>query len=104
MKKYLKAFKNIGLIFFILINIKTYSQITTDNIKYWYYRNRLKYFVVRGDGYGESQIICVRNKIWTENNKNTFLKAETLSSGIYLYALILPAGKALARNKIVVIK
>jgi len=43
-----------------------FSQIQTDMIKYWYYRNRLQYFVVPGDKIGESQIVCVRNSLTTD--------------------------------------
>jgi len=39
-----------------------------DLMKYWYYRNRLQYFVVPGYNIGESQIVCVRNMInFTDN-------------------------------------
>ncbi len=59
---------------FVILIIGVYNsfgQISTDMIKYWYYRNRLNnYFVVPGDKYGESQIICVRNVIRSDNDLN----------------------------------
>jgi len=46
-------------------------------MKYWYYRNRLQYFVIPGQEIGESQIVCVRNRIDVEelNNPNDPEKA-----------------------------
>lgn len=51
------------LLFIVIVsNIQvTLSQTCTDMMKYWYYRNRLKYFVVPGNKVGESQIVCTRN-------------------------------------------
>ena len=55
---------------FLLIcyTYSSFSQIQTDMMKYWYYRNRLQYFVVPGLKQGESQIICIRNKILADND------------------------------------
>ena len=55
--------KILFLIVFCINTQITFSQISTDLMKYWFYRNRLKYFVVPGSKIGESQIVCVRNKI-----------------------------------------
>ena len=68
------------LIFSILfLQENCLSQISTDLVKYWYYRNRLNnYFVVPGEKHGESQIVCVRNRIynWPEtSNPNDTAKA-----------------------------
>jgi len=56
-----------SLLFILLIgiaSIQCLSQTTANMIKYWHYRDRLKkYFVVPGEKHGESQIICVRNRI-----------------------------------------
>ncbi len=69
MKKIQKQYKKIFLvILFICFSTLSFSQIQADMMKYWYYRERLKYFVVSGDKQGESQIICVRNKINAEND------------------------------------
>lgn len=58
MKKNYKT-KYIFLVLIFFTNtILSFSQISTDMMKYWYYRNRLKYFVVPGDKIGESQIVC----------------------------------------------
>lgn len=64
MKKYkIYETKLILLAIMLLVYIlPTFSQTCTDMMKYWYYRNRLKYFVVPGEKIGESQIICTRNK------------------------------------------
>jgi hypothetical protein len=56
--------KQILLALLLFVNIiPSFSQSCTDMMKYWYYRNRLKYFVVPGEKIGESQIICTRNKL-----------------------------------------
>ncbi|GAB4278079.1 MAG: hypothetical protein Kow0068_01550 [Marinilabiliales bacterium] len=45
------------------MSLNTYGQNDYMNLeKYWYYRNRLKYFVQIGDNQGESCIACIRNK------------------------------------------
>ena len=66
-------FKLFLIVLIIIINtLYVYSQSPTSNLmKYWYYRNRLKYFVVPGLRIGESQIICVRNLIWDDPYGNT---------------------------------
>ncbi len=53
----------IFLILFVIFSLNIYSQlnVTDDLLKYWYYRNRLQYFVVPGDKQGESEIIGIRN-------------------------------------------
>ena len=70
--------KQIFLSLLLLVNtIPSFSQVSTDLMKYWYYRNRLKYFVVPGDKIGESQIVCTRNKIYnwpSSDNPNDSLK------------------------------
>lgn len=68
MKSIIKLF-----LFFLITNCSylSYSQISQDMIKYWYYRNRLNnFFVVPGEKHGESQVKCVRNKIWADNENN----------------------------------
>ena len=52
----------------ILYGQNANSQISADLMKYWYYRKRLEYFVVPGYKWGESQIICVRNRILSDND------------------------------------
>jgi len=37
------------------------TQEEKNMVKYWYYRNRLQYFMVEGSGVGESQVAGVRN-------------------------------------------
>jgi len=54
--------KFIFLILFAGININVFAQINNAMLKYWYYRDRLKYFVVPGTKQGESEIIGIRNR------------------------------------------
>ncbi|HNW99612.1 MAG TPA: hypothetical protein PKK00_14495 [Bacteroidales bacterium] len=66
-----KIFKQIVILLITFsYNSISYSQVSIDMMKYWYYRNRLKYFVVPGEKWGESQIICVRNLIDAPNDPN----------------------------------
>ena len=59
-----KVFIKILLLIVFLSNIQlTFSQVSADLMKYWYYRNRLKYFVVNGNKVGEGQIVCIRNRM-----------------------------------------
>ncbi len=55
--------KIIIFILFAGINISVFAQ--TDYykamLKYWYYRDRLKYFVVPGYKQGESEVLSIRN-------------------------------------------
>ena len=54
------------LIYFVLMIacINAFPQNDNDNmLKYWYYRNRLKYFVIPGTKQGESEIISQRNAL-----------------------------------------
>lgn len=62
---------------------QSYGQITTDLIKYWYYRDRLKYFVVPGEKYGESQIICIRNLINASNDPNNEINPKQWTNADY---------------------
>lgn len=67
--------KSAFLLSFLMLNaIIGFPQISTNMVKYWYYRNRLNnYFVVSGENHGESQIICIRNLIpweWSGGNEN----------------------------------
>ena len=72
MKKYIKTLI-IAIVAFVFLN-QVNAQISTDMIKYWYYRNRLSnYFVVPGDQQGESQIICVRNTIYAGNDADDLI-------------------------------
>ncbi len=52
----------LGIVLFSNIQL-SFSQSSTDFMKYWYYRNRLKYFVINGNKQGEGQIACIRNRI-----------------------------------------
>ena len=67
MKKQIHRLIIILFIFLYVIG-NCYSQVSTDLMKYWYYRDRLKYFVVPGNKIGESQIICTRNHINASND------------------------------------
>ena len=50
------------LIFILGIPLFVSAQTPVQNLmKYWYYRNRLQYFVVAGDNPGESQVAVIRN-------------------------------------------
>ena len=54
----------IFLILFVNVNINTFAQNGSENmLKYWHYRNRLKYFVIPGNKQGESEIIGIRNRM-----------------------------------------
>ena len=66
--KYNKKYNLLLTMLIIMINtFGIYAQTPSANmIKYWYYRDRLQYFVVQGLNIGESQIACVRNKILYE--------------------------------------
>jgi len=51
---------------FLIISVNIYSFIFAQNdvdnmLKYWNYRNRLKYFVIPGTRQGESEILAIRN-------------------------------------------
>jgi hypothetical protein len=49
--------------FLLIFQNNLFSQDTRANLlKYWYYRDRLKYFVVPGPNQGESEIVCGRNR------------------------------------------
>jgi len=65
---------NVKIIMLLVILAAPYlanAQSETQNlIKYWYYRNRLQYFVVPGDGPGESNVAGIRN-LWICNNPNS---------------------------------
>jgi hypothetical protein len=82
MKKSTKKIKKVYLIFLLVVcPIIVFSQIHTDMVKYWYYRNRLNnYFVVPGEKQGESQIICVRNRLEASNDHNPSFPLENFQS------------------------
>jgi len=77
-----------------------YSQ-TQDNLhKYWYYRDRLKYFVIPGPKIGESSIITDRNKLSeVEDFRNIDFGQHSVYTGYYLgvlateYALLMINGR-----------
>jgi len=48
--------------------------------KYWYYRDRLKYFIVPGENEGKSQMADIRNISWPSKISwyNTVLKSNKL--------------------------
>jgi hypothetical protein len=57
---------------------------TTNLAKYWFYRNRLDYFVVPGEKLGEGQIACTRNKLFEENSdKNLDYGQHGIYTGFY---------------------
>ena len=50
------------IILFVSVYINIFAQDPVNNmIKYWNYRNRLKYFVIPGTKRGESEVIAQRN-------------------------------------------
>ncbi len=55
----------ISLLFFLLVFIsEIHSQNDSLNmVKYWNYRKRLEYFVMPGQKQGESEIVCIRNRM-----------------------------------------
>ena len=70
MKNLKKSQLSIILIFIqICFCFSSYSQISSDMMKYWFYRNRMNnYFVIPGEKQGESQIIAIRNIIDASND------------------------------------
>jgi len=61
------------LLFIIIILLSFNGQAQSNSInlmKYWYYRDRLKYFVVPGSGPGESQVAVTRNFTLDNIRKN----------------------------------
>ena len=49
---------------FLLFHLSSFSQNESDNLKkYWFYRDRLKYFVIQGLNQGESCVSAVRNLV-----------------------------------------
>ncbi len=91
MKKITRHYKKIILVFLFITNtFLSFSQISTDLIKYWFYRNRLKYFVIPGEKIGESQIVCVRNKIQDQpinDKKNVDYGQHGTYTGLYIGVL-----------------
>ncbi len=57
-----------AMLFLTLVPAVMPQMPATNLAKYWYYRNRLDYFVVPGDRPGESQIACTRNKLFEEDS------------------------------------
>lgn len=69
--------KRIILFLFICFNCLNQIASAQENLrpnllKYWYYRDRLKYFVVPGTNQGESEIVCLRNIIKQVKEKSIF--------------------------------
>jgi hypothetical protein len=56
---------NLALIVFFVISIQLFSQSRLE--KYWFYCNRLSYFVHPGEGIGESLIVDIRNPNQTKD-------------------------------------
>ena len=90
MKMKIKLRFKLFLIMLIVISNTpyVYSQSPTSNLmKYWFYRNRLQYFVVPGLRIGESQIICVRNFTWEHDGKNANYGQHSEYQGAYIGVL-----------------
>ena len=63
------SFKRLIIFILLLVSNYSFSQEVQNMLKYWNYRNRLNnYFVVPGEKWGESQIICIRNMIYAGND------------------------------------
>ena len=82
---------NIILLFVFIFSLQSISQnyfnesMTTDlHEKYWFYRDRLKYFVIPGEGPGNSIVFSARN-FW-ESNKFA-LGDQTIDLGFYIAIL-----------------
>lgn len=57
-----KVFVTIFLLFMIILPSICLGQAEHTNLlKYWYYRDRLKYFVIPGNKMGESEVASIRN-------------------------------------------
>ena len=68
----MKKLISITIIFISYFN--TFSQSDNENmLKYWHYRNRLKYFVIPGTKQGESEVIAQRNAHINNNQKHIAL-------------------------------
>jgi hypothetical protein len=66
-----KIFSSRYLIVLLLLIVQniSFAQDATNMLKYWKYRHRLNnYFVIPGEKYGESQIIAIRNKIYSDGD------------------------------------
>jgi len=62
--------KILFFILFVNVYINTFAQSGSENmLKYWHYRNRLKYFVIPGTKRDESEIIAQRNALKYNNQK-----------------------------------
>ncbi len=74
------------LILFVNVYINTFAQSESENmIKYWHYRNRLKYFVIPGTKQGESEIIGIRNIMVDEPLSDSLHKNSNIGQhGVYL--------------------
>ena len=57
--------KTILLLIFVSFCINSFAQqacpLTNQALTYWYYRDRLKYFIVPGEKQGESEVMVHRN-------------------------------------------
>ncbi len=64
MKKNKLYFFKAALIIILTVSIQyVFSQSSVNLAKYWFYRNRLKCFVIPGSKIGESQFVCTRNRM-----------------------------------------
>jgi len=76
-----------GLIFlcFSFVNTTVQSQVWSDNLmKYWYYRDRLEYFVMPGTEPGQSLVADIRNQPWFEFQENIGFGQQYTRMGFYL--------------------
>lgn len=78
----------IMLIVTLFVNCVSSQTPSANMMKYWFFRDRLQYFAVPGIKIGESQIVCVRNKIADETNfKNVDYGQHGLYQGAYIGVL-----------------
>ncbi len=60
-------------------------QIWSDNLmKYWYYRDRLEYFVMPGTNAGQSLVVDIRNQPWNDKQDIIRFGQQYTRMGFYL--------------------
>lgn len=78
----------IGFFYLLLIALNCSGQTFTDEAtKYWYYRDRLKYFVMPGNESGQSILFSIRNPTFTQwdgTTKTTQIVQPRMMMGFYI--------------------
>ena len=102
--------KLVLLIVLLLSSLLIVAQsFTNEQMKYWYYRDRLQYFVSPGTGFGESVLFSSRNpfekNVWQGPISTINVTQPHMMMGFYLgvlateYRLLMNNGQYDAANK-----